>query len=493
LLFSVLAFGLVYLLHTANTPGDGKGGLGFVQPLVTQVSQQMLPDASTSGGAFQSGGAKTNGAESSGAQNPPAATVAGGTLTPQSPAARSVFRSETEQGGIIRRTLVVGRGETLTSRLIAAGITRTEVLMALEVLRQKVNPQKVRGGQEVAVLFRHDPTNPAAEAFYGLELHASSTELVTITRNNTNAGGFQASSHFVEPNRRRFAIRGRIDGSLYESGLKMGIPKAVLNTIVKTYTYNVDFQRDIKSGDRFEVFFEQLTDDHGSPVGDPTLIYSALEVGGNVLPIYRVATSADSFEYYDARGESIRKGLLRTPVEGARVTSGFGMRMHPLLGYSRMHKGIDFGAPSGTPIYAAGAGIVEDAGMHNGYGLYIRLRHNAHISTAYAHMSRFARGITRGTRVAQGEIIGYVGSSGESTGSHLHYEILVDNVQVNPLTVDIPVNAGLSGKQLAAFQDWRNRIHTQFEQLIASAEANDTSRLAQNQNASATPPQAASQ
>lgn len=469
---SVLSFALVYLLNADETALR----FGFLRHVADQLLQASAAPAIAAGDkatAFML------------AEDQQEETVPDEALPVPTAAHASIFRSEEQRDGFIRRTLVVGRGETLTSRLIAAGITRTEALMALEALRQRVNPQKIRGGQEVVVLFRKDAVPNMPDHFIGIELHAAPAEIVTVLLQEDAAQGnhFVSSSKIIQPEHRRFAMRGAIDGSLYDSGKAVGIPASILNTIIKTYSYNIDFQRDIKPGDRFEVLFEQLTDEHGQGVGEPTLIYSALQVNGAVVPIYRVAMPNGNYEYFDAKGESIRKGLLRTPVEGARVTSGFGMRMHPILGYSRMHKGIDFGAPYGTPIYAAGAGIVEEAGFHNGYGRYVRIRHNNRLSTAYAHMSRFGRGITRGSRVAQGEIIGYVGSSGESTGSHLHYEVLVENEQVNPLTVNIAVNAGLSGRQLVAFQDWRGKVHTQFEQLIAANEAGDKAKLAQNNKA----------
>ena len=308
-------------------------------------------------------------------------------------------------------------------------------------MRGQVSPRRVRGGQEVVVLFTKDVDG---DRFAGLELKPEATQLVTVTR--LDGDRFVANSKTVAAERRRIALRGKINDSLFESGLKVGVPADVLNTMIRTYSYNVDFQRDVKEGDRFEVLFED------GPT--PTLIYAALEVEDKIMPIYRVAMPSGGYDYFDARGESIRKGLLRTPVEGAHLTSSFGMRMHPVLGYSRMHKGVDFGARYGSPIYAAGAGIVEEAGNKSGYGRYVRVRHNNEISTAYGHMSRIGRGLARGSRVNQGEIIGYVGTSGMSTGPHLHYEVLVKNNQVNPMGVNIAIASALNGRQLVAFQDW---------------------------------------
>jgi murein DD-endopeptidase MepM/ murein hydrolase activator NlpD len=455
-LLSLLSFGLVYALNT--DPGSQRPG--FVHSIVDQIlAAGLLP-----------------GSISDEEEEALAAPVVADAL-PGNSVVRSIFKREEEVDGVIRRTLVIGRGETLTSRLVAAGVSRTEILATLEALRPHVNPRKIRGGQEVVVLFKREATeaNPAAEKYAGFELR-DSTQFVSVARTDNDV--FTADAKTITPEKQRFAKRGTVDDSLYEAGLKQGIPASILNTIIKTYSYNIDFQRELKSGDRFEVLYEQATDKDGHGTGEATLIYAALQNGGKIMPIYRVAMPGGGYEYFDAKGESIRKGLLRTPVEGARLTSGFGMRRHPIMGFSRMHKGIDFGAPYGSPIFAAGSGIVEEAARHSGYGNYVRIRHNGRISTAYAHMSRFGKGITRGTRINQGDVIGYVGSTGASTGPHLHYEIMVENQQVNPITfADNNTNSSLSGRQLLAFQDWRNKVHTQFERLIAAI---DAAKVAQN-------------
>lgn len=448
-LLSLFSFGLVYVLNV-----DEKGG-------ETSPMRQIVDQ-------FLQAGLMPSIAPVADVLPPPSTVVIEKQAAAFNPA---VFRREEVKDGVTRRILVVGRGETITSRLVAAGISKTEIMATLERLRQHVNPRRIRGGQEVAVLFRQEDNG---ERYVGLELRDGKL-FVSIARREGDV--FRAETKEIVPQKTRFAVRGVVNDSLYEAGLKAGVPTDVLQAMTKTYSYNIDFQRDIHDGDVFEVLYEQNADENGRGVGDATLIYSALQTKGKIMPIYRVAMPGGGFEFYDAKGSSIRKGLLRTPVESAKLTSGFGMRRHPIMGFSRMHKGVDFAAPTGSPIYAAGAGIVEDAGRKSGYGNYIRIRHHGKLSTAYAHMSGFGRGIARGTRVNQGDIIGYVGSTGASTGPHLHYEILVENEQVNPLSVDIPTNSALEGRQLTAFQEWRGKIHSQFEQIIASGSAG---RVAQN-------------
>lgn len=440
IVFSFISFGFVYLLNADDMAKQGN--------IFHRFSAQIVQATADSGPAIPD-------------------VISQSESERPLPLRQNVFIHEEEKDGVIRRTVSVGRGETLTARLMMAGITRTEIAAALEGLRQHINLRKIKGGQNVVVLYKREG---GTERFAGLELRSDPDELVTVARLDSNV--FKASTRQIEAEKRRIAMRGVVDDSLYESGLKLGIPATILNTIIKTYSYNIDFQRDVKQGDHFEVLYEQA----GS-ADSATLIYAALEVDGRIMPIYRVALPSGGFAYYDAKGEAIRKGLLRTPVEGAHLTSGFGMRHHPIMGYNRMHKGVDFGAPYGAPIYAAGAGTIEEIGMQRGYGRYIRIRHDAKYSTAYAHMSRFAR-LVKGSRVAQGDIIGYVGSSGDSTGPHLHYEVLVNSDQVNPMTVNLVADAGLSGKQLAAFQDWRGQVHGQFEQLMAQAGHSDAAKLA---------------
>ena len=206
------------------------------------------------------------------------------------------------------------------------------------------------------------------------------------------------------------------------------------------------------------MFFERLHDDLGRPVKEGNLLYANLTLSGTALRLYRYEDADGIIDYYNEHGHSVRKALLRTPVDGARLSSGFGMRRHPILGYSRMHQGIDFAAPSGTPIKAAGDGVIEVAGRDGGYGNYVRIRHNSEHKTAYGHLSRFASGIRPGVRVRQGQTIGYVGSTGQSTGPHLHYEVMVNNAQVNPMSLRLPTGKVLAGLDLAVFLELRQRV-----------------------------------
>jgi murein DD-endopeptidase MepM/ murein hydrolase activator NlpD len=228
--------------------------------------------------------------------------------------------------------------------------------------------------------------------------------------------------------------------------------------MIRAFSYDVDFQREIHPGDTFSALYERVHDEFGNATGVGRLLYGEMVLSGVRLRLYRFTTPDGETGFFNAVGENIRKPLLRTPIDGARLTSNFGMRFHPILGYSRMHRGVDFGAPIGTPVYAAGDGVVTRAGRASGYGNYIEIDHNQEYATAYGHLSEFARGLHEGARVRQGDVIGYVGMTGMATGPHLHYEVHDYGVQIDPLSVRMPALTQLAGSQLKAFQNTRSAV-----------------------------------
>jgi murein DD-endopeptidase MepM/ murein hydrolase activator NlpD len=249
----------------------------------------------------------------------------------------------------------------------------------------------------------------------------------------------------------------------------------VFARIVKIFSWDVDYQRETRPGDRFAVLFERERVPGGQVVAAGDVRYARLEVGGRVLEAFRFDRDGEP-EFFTRDGASLRKFLLRTPVSGGRLSSGFGMRRHPILGYNRMHRGVDFAAPTGTPIYAAGSGRLARVGRYGGYGNYVRIEHGDGYATAYAHLSRFADGMRSGRRVDQGEVIGYVGSTGRSTGPHLHFEVLVNGEQVDPLEVAQPPAESLEGAQLAAFRREVATVETRLAELGGRTFAADRPR-----------------
>jgi murein DD-endopeptidase MepM/ murein hydrolase activator NlpD len=251
---------------------------------------------------------------------------------------------------------------------------------------------------------------------------------------------------------------GTITASLFADGRSAGVPRSILAEMVRALSYDVDFQRDIHRNDRFEVVFESYLDEDGEAVKTGELLFAGLRVQGRLIELYRFAPNGGGNDFFTPKGQSARKALLRTPVDGARISSAFGIRKHPILGYSKLHRGVDFAAPSGTPIYAAGDGTVERAGRFGSYGRYVRIKHSSLYGTAYAHLSRIAKGIQAGAKVKQGQIIGTVGSTGRSTGPHLHYEVLVNGKQVDPRKVKVAEGDHLTGADLKSFRAVRNAI-----------------------------------
>ncbi|MEO8559983.1 MAG: M23 family metallopeptidase, partial [Rhodospirillales bacterium] len=231
-------------------------------------------------------------------------------------------------------------------------------------------------------------------------------------------------------------------------------PIPILSDVIRAFSYDVDFQRDIQPGDTFEVVAERLYTSDGRVAREGRVLYAELVLRGKKLAFYRYKPDSGDEDYYGLDGQSIIKALLRTPIDGAKITSSFGMRGHPILGFTRMHAGVDFGAPAGTPIFAAGNGTIEFAGQKGGYGNFVMIRHSATFSTAYGHMTGFARGISSGVRVRQGEIIGYVGMTGLATGPHLHYEVRKNGAPINPVEFSMPVGPKLAGKELQKFRDY---------------------------------------
>ncbi|MET0336561.1 MAG: M23 family metallopeptidase, partial [Caulobacter sp.] len=236
--------------------------------------------------------------------------------------------------------------------------------------------------------------------------------------------------------------------------------------VVKLFSHKLDFSRDIKAGDNFSLIFDRKVTESGRTIEAGDLEYA--EIKG--LRFYRFERNDGGVEYFDEAGKNVRGFLLRTPVDGARITSGFGARRHPILGFTRMHQGIDFGAGSGTPVLAAGDGVVVEAGRKGGYGNWVKIRHNGGWETGYAHLSRYAKGLKKGQRVKQGQLVAYVGSTGMSTGPHLHYEIYNGGRRVNPVGAKIPQGTVLAGAELNRFRANKTRIDTLLAKGPSSAQ-----------------------
>ncbi len=259
-----------------------------------------------------------------------------------------------------------------------------------------------------------------------------------------------------------------ISSSLYADGIKSNVPNEVLIKLIKLFSFDLDFQRDIKKNTLVSISYQKTYVENTSDFSIEDIDYARIEIGKNTLEYFKFLTNDGFIDYFNREGKNVKKSILKTPLDGAKLSSSFGMRKHPISGFNKMHKGIDFAAPIGTPIYAGGNGIVEYVGRNGGYGKYIRIRHNNEYKTAYAHLNSYKKGISKGVRVNQGEVIGYVGNTGRSTGPHLHYEIIYQNQQINPLTLKLPSGKVLEGEELKRFQkDYKiilaNHLNNLFE------------------------------
>jgi len=350
-------------------------------------------------------------------------------------------------------TIEIGRGDTLGKLLTENGASGQEAHDIIAAMTPFISPKKLQLGQQIRVgSLSGDITEVILKTGFGTQLLIQKTE----------SRKFQAIETEMAVETRPVYREGKINDSLYLSGERAGIPASILIELIQIYSFSVDFQREIRKGDGFRVLFDELTAEDGEITRGP-IIFAELTLRGEKRPLYRFTPSDDKrTDYFSADGKSTRRLLMKTPIDGARLTSRFGKRKHPVLGYVKSHQGVDFGAPTGTPIYAAGDGTVERASRYGSYGNYVRIRHNGTYKTAYAHMNKYGRGIKKGRRVKQGQIIGYVGATGRVTGAHLHYEVLRNDKRVNPLSLKLPSGRDLKGTSLNAFLQERDIIDTQI-------------------------------
>ncbi|MGD9027226.1 MAG: peptidoglycan DD-metalloendopeptidase family protein [Methyloceanibacter sp.] len=367
---------------------------------------------------------------------------------------------ETQVANAETKLISVGKRDTLLGVMLDVGTTKELANELVDSLDALFGPEDLKPGQKIDVRLVESEADSEVKEPVRISIFDKAGEHIVTTSRNRD-GDYLAST--VAPLNEvviTASNRASLYESFYESALEHKLPADVIMKLLRVHSYDVDFKQKVRSGDTFEVFFEgdgPSSDEAGE------MLYTSMTVGGETRKFYRFRTPDNTIDFYDEHGSSAKKFLMRNPVKGGRFTSGFGNRRHPLLRRIRMHTGVDWAAPTGTPILAAGDGTIEMAERHGGYGNYIRIRHANGFATAYGHMVRFAPGSKPGARVKQGQIIGYVGSTGRSTGPHLHYEVLVNNKFVNPMTIAVPRGLELEGRTLAAFHKERRRIDSLME------------------------------
>jgi len=339
----------------------------------------------------------------------------------------------------------INDGETLNSILENYSIKEKEIENIKKELSKKINLSKLKTNQKI-----HFVIDQSKDSIKEFIFQISNKERILLTRNLEN-NNFNQKIVLTELNKKVIYTENIILQSLYRSATEKKIPANTIIEFARIYGFQVDFQRDIRKKDRFQIMYEVFVDENKKIIETGDIIYANLVLSGEDNSLY-FFDKEGSIGHYDKNGKSVRKALMKTPINGARLSSPFGMRKHPIDGFNKMHKGTDFAAPKGTPIMASGDGVIKKAGWCGGGGNCVVIKHNSTYQTIYAHMSKFASGIRSGVRVKQGQTIGFVGSTGKSTGPHLHYEVIINGKKVNSQTLKLPSGKVLKGEERKIFE-----------------------------------------
>ncbi len=370
------------------------------------------------------------------------------------------------------KSVTLEEGDTLIEVLLRAGLSQREAYAASESLQKAFDPRALKAGQALSLFIGEHDASEDGPSLKRLELVPETDRLVSIEHLTDEA--FATRTSAILHTRELTSRAGTIRSSLYEAARAAEVPTAVLMQTYETLSYGLDFQRDIRDGDTFRLAFEVFEDgmERGQHPGD--LVYAAIGSSGRSLRILRYTTADGYTGFFDDRGASIETSLMKTPVDGGRLSSLFGKRDHPVLGYTRMHRGLDYTALRGTPVLAAGDGVVVRRGRNGSFGKYVEIKHGSTYTTAYAHLSRYAEGLQPGARVRQSDVIGYVGATGLATGPNLHYEVLQKGKQVDPMKLELPPRRILRGEELARFE----QAQAELQAVLARASSGGRNRWA---------------
>lgn len=357
-------------------------------------------------------------------------------------------------------------GDTFAGALQRLGAPRDEAQAAVAALAGAMDIQHLKAG----MTFTADlapPQGATSGHLTGLSLRAGPARALSLAR--VPDGGFRLRSFEEKVTAQTTVAAGPISGSLYVAAVRAGADARIVADAARLFSHKIDFSRDLHPEDHFRLVFDRRVTESGRTVETGGLLFAELESKGKTSRFYRFHREGRD-QYFDETGKNIKGFLLRTPVDAVRITSGFGMRFHPVLGYTRMHQGIDFGASTGTPVYAAGDGVVDEIKWANGYGHWLKLRHAAGWATGYGHLSAYARGLRVGQHVAQGQVIAYVGMTGIATGPHLHYEVMNRTQKLDPKGAKVPQGAILAGRELAAFRAEKAHLDALIAQAVRRAD-----------------------
>ena len=353
---------------------------------------------------------------------------------------------------------VINNNDTV-EKILKKYKVRNEDINVITVKLKEKKLSNIYSGRNLSLIIKklEDESNTVVNLIYPI----NNTTSVQIRKSQNE---FLVKENILQLYKKEVVVKNVIKNNLYTSAVESGVEPNIIVEFARVFGFEVDFQRDIRKGDWFEILYEKFEDDNNRVRDTGKIIYASMYVNGNEINLYNFKYNNEE-EYYDIKGKSITKSLMKTPINGARLSSSFGMRKHPILGYNKMHRGTDFAAPSGTPIMASGSGTVTRARWCGGGGNCVKIKHNSNYETIYAHMKAFAKGIREGRKVKQGQIIGYVGSTGLSTGPHLHYEVLVNGKKVNSQRLKLPSGKTLKGEERKQFEIDRIKIDLKLAEL----------------------------
>ena len=357
---------------------------------------------------------------------------------------------------------IVKSGESLNSILSNHEISDGEIKIIVEKLRKKTKSKVLFVDMKIDFVLDTE-NNSIIELIYP----ESRIKKIVLTRNKDNS--FEIKETITQLTKKFSYKEGIIKSSLYKAAKNLNIEDSIIVELANLYGFQIDFQRDIYKEDSFEILYEKFINEEEKIVESGNIIFANLILRGQKNILYYFDDKGKSRGHYDINGASVKKALMKTPINGARLSSSFGMRKHPILGYNKMHRGTDFAAPHGTPVMASGDGIIIKARWCGGGGNCVKIKHNSTFQTVYAHLSKFGRGIKKGVRVKQGRIIGYVGSTGMSTGPHLHYEVIKNGKKINSQTLKLPSGKILKGKERKRFEVQRIKVDVLKSETISSA------------------------
>ena len=355
--------------------------------------------------------------------------------------------------GVTKVELKVRNGDSIQRILYDQKISPADVNNVINALRREYNIGALRNDQKVYLIVKREKNGNFVSR---LTVNIDNITSVHVFLNKDNVYETKRVTKILT--KKNHLVETTIDRGIYRTAKQSGIENSIVAQFARLYGFEVDFQRDLKKNDKIKIFYERYLDDDGVSQRTGNIIYSEItNVERNII-LYRYEYPNGSIAYFTPEGKSIEKSLMRTPINGAKLSSRYGFRIHPILGYNQMHQGTDFAAPIGTPVMASGAGTVEYSGWKGGYGKFISIRHSAVYQTNYAHLQDYAKGIRRGAKVQQGQVIGYLGSTGSSTGPHLHYEVIVNGKKENSQTLKLPSAAPLEGNNKNFFEIQKRNI-----------------------------------